>query len=422
MKEINIKIDTGINTDINIIINNINNFTIECKNNFDNININYDITSNMNKIKNIINAYPHINKYNVTFSKLISKKYIDVIITKLHNILYCYYPNNNYIILNNVSKESQKLFDELTKNKDIIMDPNKTPDTYLKYVLSRLPKQYKADVFKIKKTSTKMFPLTQCVSMGSQYNAYFVHIKPKHVKPNGMNIYLVGKAVTYDSGGMNLKIKDMENMKIDMTGSSIILSVLNLLKDTSHNIHLLIPIVENMIGNTAIKPGMVIKSMGGKMVEITDTDAEGRLCIADAIEYIILYLIKEVKNNLVIDIATLTGNASHITNNISSLITGNEASIKYINTIIKIGDEIGEYVDYLKLRKEYLDYLKSNVADVVNINKDVKSDCIMGGVFINYFMNDLIPFIHIDLGESTFVDNIATSYGINLLYTFISSL
>ena len=110
MKEINIKIDTGINTDINIIINNINNFTIECKNNFDNININYDITSNMNKIKNIINAYPHINKYNVTFSKLISKKYIDVIITKLHNILYCYYPNNNYIILNNVSKESQKLF------------------------------------------------------------------------------------------------------------------------------------------------------------------------------------------------------------------------------------------------------------------------------------------------------------------------
>ena len=420
MNDININI--GI-VDKNIIPFQFNNHTIECNFDFDLYEITYEITYNINKIKKILGTFSNINSYIITFDKRISNKYINIITTKLHDILYCYYPSHSSIILKNVLEYTNNMVKELTQYKDTIMDPNKTPDTFLKYVLSRLPKQYKADVFKIKKTSTKMFTLTQCVGMGSQYNAYFVHIKPKNIKPKGMNIYMVGKSVTYDSGGMNIKIHDMEEMKTDMTGGSIIVSVLNLLKDTPHNIHLLLPIVENMIGSTATKPGMVVTTMNNIKVEIIDTDAEGRLCIADAMEYISLNLIKNKReNNIVINIATLTGNACKITNSVSSLIMGNKKSMKYIEKFIKIGDEIGEYMDFLKLRKEYIDLLKSQVGDIMNINTKVQSDCIMGGVFINYFIDEMIPLIHIDLGCMTFIDKMANSYGINLLYNFINML
>lgn len=410
-----------ISTNLIKIILNINNLST------------YEINKEIKKLKNILLFYETIQKINIIVEQNILNIDLNKILTKINDILYSYYPitkqikiyqhvNNKYVY-----KHDANIFmRELITYKNIIMSPNKNPHTFLDYIKSRIPSNYSSNIIDI--NNSDIFPLTKSVGLGSSYKTYFVHIYPKNEKLENKNIYLIGKSVTYDSGGLNIKTSNMDEMKIDMTGGAIITSVLNLLtidnKDLNYNIHLLLPIVENMINNTSLKPGMVVKTMGDKYVEVVDIDAEGRLCIADALEYICLFLLKDknIDNCLIIDIATLTGNTIHITSGISSLCMGNNVSYHYLNKLNNIGENMGEYIDYLQIRKEYLDMLKSNVADIKNLNNSVKAGCVIAGTFLNYFVNDKIPWIHIDLGVSTYVNSVPLSYGINLLYEFIQIL
>lgn len=442
MRKINISFLLNNNT---IPINTTTtNTSIDIETNFITFNIsNYTIKSYIKKIHHIIRSYDDITSINITFDKNIKNEYtINNILTKLNDIIYQYHPKHPKISLHNVSSYSHDLMDELIKYKDIVMDPNKNPETYLKYVLSRIPKSYKANVFTISKDKKyKTFPLTKAVGAGSPFDAYFVHVQPKTVNKNKKHIYLVGKAVTFDSGGLNLKVGNshIEDMKIDMIGSAIIISVLNLLSkhkyDTKYSIHLIIPIVENMINGDAIRPGMVVRSMSNRMIEIVNTDAEGRLCLADAIDYINIVLMKKFKskNNLIIDIATLTGNTDSITGEVSGIIMGNSRSTRtdesghksemYSKLFVETGEKVGEYLEFLTLRPEYGDFLKSNVADISNLTRtSAHSGCLMGGAFINYFVNPTIPWIHLDVASTTFINNLPTCYGINLLYDFIKNI
>jgi leucyl aminopeptidase len=313
---------------------------------------------------------------------------------------------------------------ELTIYKNIVMDPNKDPDTYLEFIKSKVPLKYNIEVTKL--SNNQIFPLTYNIGLGSNYNSYFVYIKPKNSNPIKKDVFLVGKAVTFDAGGLNIKLTNLEEMKIDMTGSAIILSVLRILcennLDSNINLHLLIPIVENMISSKSLKPGSIIETMGKKTVEVVNTDAEGRLCIVDCIDWINLHLIKDPSNSIILDIATLTGNTQHITSGISSIIMSNDLGENYVNTLINIGEETGEYLDYLKIRKEYLEMLKTPIADIKNINLEEKAGCVIGGTFIYYFTNPHIPWIHIDLGVTTFINSFVISYGINLVYEFLKQL
>jgi leucyl aminopeptidase len=383
------------------------------------------INSEINKINNVLNTINIIKKINIYFDKSFKNIIINSIITKINNIFYNYTSKYllNSIKFNNIKSENINLMNELEIYKDIVMDPNKNPDTYLKYIKSRIPQNYKLKIYNLNKTNK--FPISRAVGAGSQYNSYFIHIYPKKENIKNKSIYLVGKAVTFDSGGLNLKYGDMSDMKIDMIGSAIIISVLNLLAinkfDKNTNINLLFSIVENMIDNTATRPGMVFKTMSNKTIEIVNTDAEGRLCMVDCIDYANLYLIKN-KNSIIIDISTLTGNATNITTNMSSITTSNKKGIQYINKLINIGDNIGEYVDYLIMREEYYSLLKSTVADIKNINYNIKADCIMAGVFLSTFIVNEIPWIHIDLGGIVYSDNKVVSYGIHLLYEFIKQI
>ncbi len=399
---------------------------------------NYQLVKEISKINDIIKHHEKIIKIkriNIIFGNNIDTITINKILTKINDVLYSYYPVTREIKLYQVSDskeikpikiESSMLMDEIIRYKNIVMDPNKTPESYLSWVQSNVPDNYNIQVTNI--TESELYPLTKAVGSGSTSHSYFVHISPKIEKPENKNIYLLGKAVTYDSGGLNLKHYLMDEMKIDMTGSAIILSVLKLLKengfDANLNIHLIMPIVENMIGSGGLKPGNVIKSMSGKLVEVVNTDAEGRLCLVDAIDYVNMHLLKDKPsdNSLIIDIATLTGNTLHITSGISCLAMCNDKAIKQTDKLINIGENIGEYVDFLKIRKEYLDMLSSNVGDIKNINTSEKAGCIIAGTFLHYFVNDSVPWIHLDLGVSTFVDSIAISYGVNLLYEFIKQI
>ncbi len=384
----------------------------------------YDFIIKISKLNDIIQIYNQIKRINIIFDVKINKTKTNVILTKLSDILYRYYPIAKEIKLYQVEDESIKLMEELTRYKNIVMEPNKNPDNYLEFIKSNVPSNYK---FSFKTLSNdNIFPLTYAVGLGSNFNSYYVQISPNNPKPNNPDVFLIGKAVTYDAGGLNIKLQMMEEMKIDMTGSAIILSVLKLLSvnnfDSNLNIYLLIPIVENMVSSKSLKPGSVIETMGGKKIEVVNTDAEGRLCIADCIDWINKKLITKPNKSIIIDIATLTGNTMHITSGISSIIMSNDIGIKYVDQLINIGEKIGEYLDYLKIRREYENMLLSPVADIKNINLDIKAGCVIGGTFIHYFTNKNIPWIHIDLGVATFVNSIAMSYGVNLLYEFLKNL
>ncbi len=421
--------------DVNFILNTQSvDKTISIDTNTDSVTVklnvfnlgNYELSNELNKIENIIKIYNSIKRINLIFHKSIEIPLVNKILAKTHDVLFQYYNITREIKLYLVSEESANLMKELDLYKNIVMDPNKNPNTYLEYIKSRVPDTHDIVVFNA--NSTDKFPLTKAVGSGSQYPSYFVHIKPKSENPSKKNIYMVGKAITFDTGGMNIKGNTMLDMKIDMTGSAIITSVLNLFVKSGNsnnlNLHLVIPIAENMVGNTATRPGQVVKTTGGKTVEITDTDAEGRLCLADGFEFVQLNLTpgKDLSKCLIIDIATLTGNTTSITNGISSLILSNNTGSEYSDKLITIGEETGEYLDYLKIRPEYFDFLKSQVADIRNLPKSSKAGCVIAGSFLNYFINPAIPWVHIDLGISTYVNEVVQSHGVNLLFEFIKNI
>jgi len=390
----------------------------------------YNLIKELNRIRGLISINEtittKIKRLNIIFDKKIESLYVKTILAKLNDVIYSYYPTTKEIKMYNVDSNATNYMTEVVKYKDITMNPMKTPDTYLEYIKVNTPNDYNFKVFNINETNE--FPLTKAVGSGSSYSSYFVHISPKNINLNNKNIFLIGKAITYDSGGLNIKLRDMEEMKVDMIGSAILISVLKLLnfnkQDKKFNIHILIPIAENMIGNKAVKPGSVIKSSGGKLVEIVNTDGEGRLCLVDAIDYVHRILLPnlDLSKCFMMDVATLTGNTDHITSGFSSLTMCNSKGLLYIDELIKIGENIGEYVDFLKIREEYLDSLKSPVADIVNINKEIKADCVIAGTFLDFFIDKKLPWVHLDLGVGVFVDKKPLSYGINLLYEFILQL
>lgn len=417
------KTTLNINKNIFLIKININNIT------------NYNLVKEIKKISNLLNINNEIKKINIIFDNEINDFIINKIITKLSDILYSYIKIKEIKMykfslidkkITKISEESINLLNELRLYKNIVMDPNKNPESYLEYIKNRIPEDYITEIHNLKEF--KKFPLSYAVGVGSIYNSYFVHIKPKVENPNNITIYLLGKSVTYDSGGLNIKVKHMEEMKTDMAGSAIIVSVLNILNfsklDNKYNIHLLIPIVENMIGNTSTRPGQVIKTYNSKTVEISNIDAEGRLCLADCLEYINKDLIinKDPNKTLIIDIATLTGNAVTITAEVSSIVMCNNKAEEYKNKLMYVSENVGEYLDYLKLRPEYLDLLKSPVADIKNINLNISAGCIIAGSFLHYFATDVCPWIHLDIAPTAFIKEISTSYGINLLVEFIKQI
>lgn len=411
---------------INIIILNLNNnFNLKIlkeKNIIINIfNLkNYEIIKLIFKINIILKIYEKNININIIFDDSCKsiKNIENIMLSFLNNILYKY-NNNNLVKLHNCNSNSLQFMNELNLYKDISMNPNKNPKIYLDYILSRIHHIYKYDVLNV--NESELFPLTKAVGIGSQYPGYFLHIYPKNINNNLKTIFLVGKAITFDSGGLNLKSKNMDEMKTDMIGSAIIVSVLNLITTKKYNIHVLAPIVENMISNTATRPGMVIKTLNNKTVEISDTDAEGRLCLVDCFNYIHLKLVKNLETSLIIDVATLTGNVEQITCGVSSICFSNSLGKPYLNKLINIGENIGEYIDTLEIRPQYLELLlDSPVADIKSLCL-CRAGAATAAAFLKYFIDDKIAWIHMDVASSVFKDGKVLSYGVNLLNEFINS-
>lgn len=213
----------------------------------------------------------------------------------------------------------------------------------------------------------------------------------------GAPIVLVGKGITFDSGGLNLKPSSgMYEMHMDMSGAAAVIHAVALaarLKLKRHVIGL-IPAAENMPGNNAVRPGDVLISLSGKTIEIIDTDAEGRLILADALTYA-----KRFKPSVVIDVATLTGAAiSALGLHASALLTRDDALAEQIS---RAGEASGDYVWRLPLWDEYEDRVKGEFADIKNVPGGSTSrygGAIDGGMFLWQFAKELdCPWAHLDI-------------------------
>jgi leucyl aminopeptidase len=232
----------------------------------------------------------------------------------------------------------------------------------------------------------------------------------------GKTLGLVGKGVTFDTGGISLKTAaGMPDMKMDMSGGAAVLETVAAVAELELSLNLVavIPSTENMPSGTAIKPGDIITQYNGRTVEVNNTDAEGRLILADALAYAI-----ELGAERVVDIATLTGAVMIALGSTYAAVISNDDELAA--EVEEVGRETGELVWRLPLHPEYKQLTKGNVADLTNASAKRKAGTIYAGSFLEEFVGET-PWAHVDIAGTAwdvgreYTGNDASGYGVRLL-------
>ena len=244
---------------------------------------------------------------------------------------------------------------------------------------------------------------------------------PDGAKP----VVLVGKALTFDSGGYSLKGSDnIQGMKYDKCGGITVIATL--LAAAQLNLQTpiigIIPAAENMVSAEAYRPDDIITTLSGKTVEIVTTDAEGRLVLADALTY----TQSNYQPRAVIDLATLTGGVVTALGRVRAGIMGNNPAL--IQSLISSGEETSEKLWQLPLDDEYLQQTKGDDADLKN-SGGREGHAIMGGIFLKQFVDDAVPWAHLDIAgvadipkDLPYQPKGATGFGVRLLLDYLSKL
>ena len=235
------------------------------------------------------------------------------------------------------------------------------------------------------------------VSAGSDQPGHLIVIKYQGAKATAKPVVLVGKAVTFDSGGISLKPgAGMDEMKYDMCGGASVIGVINALIETQIPINVvgIIPAVENMPNGHATKPGDVVTSMSGQTIEVLNTDAEGRLILCDALTYA-----ERFKPDSVIDIATLTGAVIGALGKVGAGLLSNDDSLA--EELLNSGTRSGDRAWRLPLWDEYDDLLKSNFADIANIGGP-QAGTITAACFLARFTKKY-RWAHLDIAGTAWV-------------------
>jgi leucyl aminopeptidase len=235
-------------------------------------------------------------------------------------------------------------------------------------------------------------------------------------------VVLVGKGVTFDTGGISIKpAQNMEDMKYDMSGAAAVLGTFEMLGRLKPAVHVvgLIPSTENMPSGTAVKPGDVITSLAGKTIEVINTDAEGRLILCDALAYARRY-----RPACVLDIATLTGAIVVALGHTATGVMGTDDQL--VEEVRTAGERAGERVWPLPLWEEYRELMKSDIADVKNAGGR-PAGSISAGWFLREFVNGF-PWAHLDIAGTAYTDREdatrvkgPTGVGVRLFSEFVLS-
>jgi len=282
---------------------------------------------------------------------------------------------------------------------------------------------YQVEIFDKDQCEKKGLEALLAVSKGSENPPVFI-IAQYLGNPGGPTIGLVGKGVTFDTGGISLKPSaNMHMMKSDMGGAAAVLGTIDIAAKMKLNVNLvaIVPSTENTVDGLAIKPGDVIGSYSGKTIEVIDTDAEGRLILADGLSYIV----KNFNPQIIIDLATLTGNCIMALGSAAAAMftLDNEISTSLEN----LGHTFGEKVWRMPLWDIYKEDMQSDIADIKNLSGKPVAGAITAAKFLEYFTEEHPKWVHLDIAGVAYTDNefsmnrSGTSWGIRLLFEFLKT-
>lgn len=325
------------------------------------------------------------------------------------------------------TKEVKTLVDATHFCRDLVTTPARdmTPSELAK--VARSIKGVKVKVFGRRECERMGMGAFCAVAKGSHEEPQFIVIEYKGAKKKGKQpIVLVGKSVTFDSGGLSLKPSDsMETMKHDMAGGAAVLGVVKSVIALKLPIDLVVIMAatENLPGGSATRPGDVVRAITGKSIEILNTDAEGRLTLVDALGY----AIKTYKPRAIIDIATLTGACAIALGAEASALLGNDEKLQA--TLEAASDTTGERVWRMPFFEEYDEGLKSDIADLRNIGMGRQGGLITATKFMNAFVDEGTPWAHLDIAgtawserDRPYAPKGATGVGVRLLYDVLKRL
>lgn len=296
------------------------------------------------------------------------------------------------------------------------------PETFADVVTKRSKqRKYSVEVLDKKAlTKLKMGGVLE-VARGSIREPRFLILKYTGGKKNQNPYVIVGKGVTFDSGGISIKpAAGMGLMKVDMGGGAAVVGVFEAISQLNLPLNVigLIPMVENMPSGNSFKPGDVITAYNGMTIEVDNTDAEGRLILADALSYATKY-----KPRAVVDMATLTGASIVAIGSVASIVMGNDDEL--VAKLIRAGDQTYDRVWQLPLWEEYDKMIDSEIADVKNSGQSRQAGTITGGMFLKRFIGDY-PWAHIDIAatamrdrESDYDPKNATGAGVRLVTQYL---
>jgi leucyl aminopeptidase len=322
----------------------------------------------------------------------------------------------------------QNLIDAVYKTRDLINEPASfLTSVQLAKEIEKMGEEagFKVEVLNKKKIEALKMGGLLAVNLGSIDPPTFsiLEYKPAGAK-NKKPIVLVGKGIIFDTGGLSLKptADSMDYMKCDMSGAAAVAGTFYAVAKAKLPVHLigLIPSTDNRPDGNAYAPGDVIHMYDGTTVEVLNTDAEGRMILADALSYA-----KKYKPSLVIDIATLTGAASAAIGSYGIVCMGN-AERDVMSKLIASGNKVYERLAEFPFWDEYADLIKSDIADLKNIGGK-SAGAITAGKFLEHFTD--YPYVHFDIAGPAFIKKAdgyrtagGTGVGVRLLYNFLKNL
>jgi len=256
------------------------------------------------------------------------------------------------------------------------------------------------------------------VGQGSQEESHLITMEYNGTKKKSKPIVLIGKGVTFDSGGISIKpSRNMQYMKYDMLGAATVMATIQACAKLELSVHVvaLVPTVENMPSHNAIKPGDVLTSLSGKTVETHNTDAEGRLILADALTYA-----EKFNPEVVIDVATLTGAALYALGPYATAVLGNDQEL--IDGLIAAGDKTEDYAWQLPLWEEHSKVVKGQkgVADLKNIPSKAGPGTTTAAAFLWEFA-DQYRWAHLDIACTASDGDKVTGRSVKMLIEYIKS-
>ena len=380
-------------------------------------NVNSDTT--LSKSKNLIGHFLHgMRLKSYKFEKYKTKK------------------NKKGIIVNVSGKNIPSLKDQLKfkaieegsfYTRDLVSEPGNVlhPDEYAKRLNSLRKIGLKINIFDEKKLKKLGMNTLLGVGQGSIRGSYLVTIEWNGLKDKSKPLAFVGKGVCFDTGGISLKpAKFMEDMTYDMAGSAVVVGLMKslALRKAKINAVGVVGLVENMPGGNALRPGDILKSYSGKTVEVLNTDAEGRLVLADALTY----TEQKFKPKFIIDLATLTGAIIVALGSEYAGLFSNDDKLS--KQLIDAGENVEEKVWRMPLNKNFDKLIDSKNADIQNINYVGGAGSTTAAQFLQRFILNKTPWAHLDIAGMAFSkyggalnSGGATGYGVRLLNKLIEN-